>query len=152
MLNQVNLWVYTKCSTTRYLQQAYYYGIPLINICPAVNLCFGRSRLPKNIIEEYSLTDGIHPWGRKGVSFIGSILYSWWSRYDEIISEEVHERTAKYSAQYSRSNENSSDNKNDMKDDRSGDIRLPVPLYVDAPVGACTRCEAMTGDAGEYSI
>ena len=39
-----------------------------------------------------------------------------------------------------------------MKDDRSGDIRLPVPLYVDAPVGACTRCEAMTGDAGEYSI
>ena len=144
--------MYTKCSTTRYLQQAYYYGIPLINICPAVNLCFGRSRLPKNIIEEYSLTDGIHPWGKKGVSFIGSILYSWWSRYDEIISEEVHERTAKYSVQYSRGKENRNDIKNYTEDDRNGDFRLPVPLYANAPVGACTRCEAMTGDAGYYSI
>ena len=144
--------MYTKCSTTRYLQQAYYYGIPLINICPAVNLCFGRSRLPKNIIEEYSLTDGIHPWGKKGVSFIGSILYSWWSRYDEIISEEVHERTAKYSVQYSRGKENRNDNKNDTEDDRNGNFRLPVPLYANAPVGACTRCEAMTGDAGYYYI
>ena len=164
----MNLWVYTKCSTTRYLQQAYYYGIPLINICPAVNLCFGRSRLPKNIIEEYSLTDGIHPWGKKGVSFIGGIIYSWWSRYDEIISEEVHERTAKYFVQHSSSSSSSSNSRshnnrgksesvessenNNDNDNNNNDrvLMLPVPLYADAPVGACTRCEAMTGDSGYF--
>eukprot|EP00596_Hydrurales_sp_CCMP1899_P003781 CAMPEP_0119042780 /NCGR_PEP_ID=MMETSP1177-20130426/16151_1 /TAXON_ID=2985 /ORGANISM="Ochromonas sp, Strain CCMP1899" /LENGTH=459 /DNA_ID=CAMNT_0007009789 /DNA_START=278 /DNA_END=1657 /DNA_ORIENTATION=+ len=126
----VNLWVYSKCATTRYLQQAYYYGIPLINMCPAVNLCFGRNRgLPKYISDEYSLTDGIHPWGSKGVTFIGSILYAWFRRYDEVVSDEVHERTSRGIVAAGTT------------------YRLPAPLYVDKPIGVCTRCEAMTGDA-----
>lgn len=40
------------------------------------------------------MTDGIHPWGTKGVSFIGGILYSWWRRYEEILSELIGEETS----------------------------------------------------------
>ena len=34
-----------------------------------------RPMQPRYIIEEYSKTDGVHPWGPKGVGFIGGILY-----------------------------------------------------------------------------
>ena len=40
----VNLWVTTNCPVTRYLLHAFYYNIPVINICPAVTLCFGKAR------------------------------------------------------------------------------------------------------------
>lgn len=121
--------MFNHCPTTRYLQLAFYYGIPILNVCPAVNLCFGKGRLPKHISEEYSLTDGIHPWGPKGVSFLGGLLYSWWRRYDEIVSESLHEHTA-------------------LTGSAAAAVTvLPVPMYIDKPVGACTRCEAMTNDA-----
>jgi hypothetical protein len=69
----VNLWVFAHCPTPRYLQHSFYYNLPLLNLCPAVNLCFGK-RLPAWMSHEYSTTDGVHPWGSKGVLFIGSWL------------------------------------------------------------------------------
>jgi hypothetical protein len=60
---------------------------------------------------------------------IGSILYAWFRRYDEVVSDEVHERTSRGIVAAGTT------------------YRLPAPLYVDKPIGVCTRCEAMTGDA-----
>ena len=128
----VNLWVYFHCHTTRYLAQAFYYQIPIIQVCPAVNLCYGRHGtrgLPKWRFDEYSLTDGIHPWGKNGVNFLGNILYAWWRRYDELVSDELHDWSAKASA--------------------NGGMPyvLPPPLYADKPIGVCVRCDALAGDA-----
>ena len=128
----VNLWVYFHCHTTRYLAQAFYYQIPIIQVCPAVNLCYGRHGtrgLPKWRFDEYSLTDGIHPWGKNGVNFLGNILYAWWRRYDEVVSDELHDWSAKASE------------KGGMP------YVLPPPLYADKPIGVCVRCDALAGDA-----
>ena len=128
----VNLWVYFHCHTTRYLAQAFYYQIPIIQVCPAVNLCYGRHGtrgLPKWRFDEYSLTDGIHPWGKNGVNFLGNILYAWWRRYDELVSDELHDWSAKASE------------KGGMP------YVLPPPLYADKPIGVCVRCDALAGDA-----
>ena len=109
-----------------------------MNVCPAVALCFGKGRLPKHISDGYSLTDGIHPWGVKGVPFLGGLLYSWWKRYDEIVSDELHAYTAKtgltalqHRATFNETNTNS----------------LPAPMYANNAIGICTRCEAMTSDS-----
>ncbi len=76
----VNFWVEKGCPTARYLLHAQYYNVPLINLCPAVNLCYGRERMPSWRYKLYSTTDGVHPWGSKGVPFIGTILHAWWLR------------------------------------------------------------------------
>ena len=67
----VNLWGSAHCPTPRYLLHSFYYQIPLISVCPAVNLCYGKHHLPKYIYELYSKTDGVHPWGANGVKFLG---------------------------------------------------------------------------------
>ena len=76
----VNFWVEKGCPTARYLLHAQYYNIPLINLCPAVNLCYGRDHMPSWRHKLYSTTDGVHPWGSQGVPFIGTILHAWWLR------------------------------------------------------------------------
>jgi hypothetical protein len=58
----VNLWVTEHCPVTRYLLHSYYYQLPLINVCPAVDLCYGKKHMPPHIYEQYSRTDGVHPW------------------------------------------------------------------------------------------
>ena len=70
----VNLWVKEDCPVTRYSLHSFYYQLPLINICPAVDLCFGKKHLPAKIADQYSKTDGVHPWGPMGVKFIGEIF------------------------------------------------------------------------------
>jgi hypothetical protein len=67
----VNLWGSASCPVPRYLLHSFYYQIPLIAVCPAVNLCYGKHHLPKFIFEQYSKTDGVHPWGSNGVKFLG---------------------------------------------------------------------------------
>jgi hypothetical protein len=124
----VNLWVAPSCPTVRYLTHSFYYHLPLINLCPAANLCYGR-RLPKYITEEYSLTDGVHPWGVNGVPFIGKVLFAWWARYEDILIKE--ELTAIMDPQPA-----DSPKKTYLK-----------PLYYDKPIGACTRCDALVDDA-----
>ena len=117
-----------------------------MNVCPAVALCFGKGRLPKHISDEYSLTDGIHPWGSRGVSFLGALLYSWWRRYEEIVSDELHTYTAKTGlaamqlkeANFNQTNTNSNEINTNF---------LPVAMYPDKAIGICTRCEAMTSDS-----
>ena len=49
----VDLWTGGKalCDPPRYLLHSYYYRIPLVNVCPAVTVCFGRGHLPKAIYE-----------------------------------------------------------------------------------------------------
>eukprot|EP01038_Epipyxis_sp_PR26KG_P011763 gene11763-15740_t len=121
----VNLWVHTNCPPTRYLTHSFYYQIPIINICPAANLCFGRGRLPKYVSDQYSLTDGVHPWGVKGVKFISDIIFAWWKRLNQLVFE---------------------------LQDVNGHIDhkpnpLPSPMYKDSPIGTCTRCEALADDA-----
>jgi hypothetical protein len=64
----VNLWVAAGCPTTKYLAHGQYYNIPVLNLCPAVDLCYGKGRLPKWRWQEYSKDDGVHPWGPRGVS------------------------------------------------------------------------------------
>lgn len=132
----VNLWVAPNCPTTRYLIHSFYYHIPLINLCPAANLCFGR-RLPRYIQEQFSLTDGVHPWGVDGVPFIGRILFAWWNRYEDIITQEdlvpiMQQKTALENY----------DNKNIVLSDA-----FITPLFFDKPIGVCTRCDALVDDA-----
>lgn len=123
----VNLWVHNNCPTSRYLAHAYYYQLPLINICPAVNLCYGKKRMPSWKYEEYSKTDGVHPWGSKGVMFIGNILYGWWKRYDNIMANENLSILDIDSSSYTST--------------------LPPPLYKANAIGKCTRCDALVADA-----
>jgi hypothetical protein len=127
----INLWVDThgKCPTTRYLVHGQYYNLPVLNICPAVDLCFGRNRLPRYVYEQYSTSDGVHPWGKQGVPFIGDILYAWWQRTIEII------RPADENMQLSVNVQSF-----------TKPTALPPPLYGNH-VGQCTRCDALTDDA-----
>jgi len=131
----VNLWVHIHCPVPRYLAHSQYYQVPLINVCPAVNLCFGRERLPRYVFEQYSKTDGVHPWGPQGVPFLGRILYAWWQRFNDTVSEQ--DEIAAAHASYLTSSE------------RHAQMAyvLPKPLYVDKPIGACTRCDALAADA-----
>lgn len=135
----VNLWVHMRCPVPRYLAHSKYYQMPLINLCPAVNLCFGRERMPRHITDLYSKTDGVHPWGKDGVPFIGRVLYAWWQRFNDTVAEQEEIRVAhpKYLSSLKSSGKGSS----------SGAWDLPIPLYVDKPIGACTRCDALAADA-----
>ena len=63
-----NLWVTADCPVPRYLLHSFYYEIPLLNICPAVDLCYGKKHMPQYISDQYSKTDGVHPWGPNGTS------------------------------------------------------------------------------------
>lgn len=49
----VDLWTGGKalCDPPRYLLHSYYYQIPLLNVCPAVTVCFGRGHMPKSVYE-----------------------------------------------------------------------------------------------------
>lgn len=127
----VNLWVHQICPTPRYLLHSFYYNIPMINICPAANLCYGK-RLPRHITEQYSTTDGVHPWGSKGVWFIGQIMNAWWMRYFNLLSTE-----------------DAITSSIDMSDhlQSSSNWTLPSPLFHVNAVGTCTRCDALVDDA-----
>lgn len=128
----VNLWVHIRCPVPRYLVMSQYYQVPLINICPAVNLCYGRERLPRYISDQYSRTDGVHPWGTQGVAFLGNILYAWWQRFNDTVSEEEVSRS--HSAL--------------LKGQHAAfAYSLPEPLYAENPIGRCTRCDALASDA-----
>lgn len=126
----VNLWVASNCPPPRYFAHATYYQIPLINVCSAVNLCFGK-RLPKSISDQYSRTDGVHPWGSRGVSFLGQILYAWWQKMQDLVSEDIATDAMYY--------------KTSLEHARS----LPPPLFHQNPIGSCTKCEALVGDAND---
>ena len=138
----INLWVAAECPTPRYLVHSFYYVIPLFNICPAAKLCYGK-RLPKFISEEYSTTDGVHPWGTNGVPFIGNILYAWWSRYQDII---VQDQSLDSSLLISPKRHSQSSLANPAPSKRSGDHLKPA-LFNDNPIGLCTRCDALVDDA-----
>ena len=138
----VNLWVSAECPVPRYLLHSYYYQVPLINICPAVDLCYGKKHLPAYITDQYSKTDGVHPWGPIGVKFIGDILYSWWKRSEQIITSDTSlDTNGNYVTQAHNFNFNFSNTNSDIP------TILPPPLYVNNPIGLCTRCEALADDA-----
>ena len=84
----VDLWVRKDCGTPRYILHSYYYSIPIIDVCPGVILCYGRHH-PREVYELYSTTDGVHPWGKEGVPFLGEVLYSWYKQMNNILSNDV---------------------------------------------------------------
>lgn len=153
----VNMWVHKHCPTPRYLLHSFYYQIPHINVCQAVNNCYGKDHLPKEVWELYSKTDGVHPWGSQGVKFLGDILYAWWTRLDKVVSYDV---TMNLNGKYEQ-HEHSYDSlfKQQQQQQLAGGSShaaaeattlasmLPPPLYVSNPIGLCTRCEALAGDA-----
>lgn len=145
----VNLWVHQHCPITRYLEHAYYYDIPIISVCPAVNLCYGKKRLPSYISDEYSRTDGVHPWGVKGVPFLGNIMYAWWKRYNTVITDEL--LVAIHGNSYNNSNSSDksshSSSKSTKSSIRNSKHNIPEPLYQMQPIGKCTRCDALVDDA-----
>lgn len=151
----VNLWVSSNCGTTRYLLHGYYYNIPIIAVCPAVNLCFGHKRLPKSISDQYSRTDGVHPWGPKGVKFIGDLMYAWWRRLKLLLveyydSNRAHAETQPTFEAVDHSKLPSLDVvmvRNQKPLVVLKQTTLPPPLYATNPVGLCTRCEALADDA-----
>jgi hypothetical protein len=129
-----NFWVAQYCPSPRYLLHASFYELPLINICPAVNVCYGKAHLPAHIYHKYSTTDGVHPWGVEGVPFIGNILFAWWMRYENLFKVPPEEAsTFELGSSHQVTN---------------AQFQLPeMRLYADNPLGACTRCDALVDDA-----
>lgn len=138
----VNFWVERACPTSRYLVHAQYYNLPLINMCPAVALCYGRDHLPKWRYSLYSTTDGVHPWGTSGVPFIGEVLHAWWKRLVSTASSEEATISSLTHSDTSTSSSNSNSGGASSTRIRS----LPAPLYGNH-VGSCTRCDALADDA-----
>jgi hypothetical protein len=135
----VNFWVAQYCPPPRYMLHAWYYDIPLINLCSAVNVCYGKAHMPPHIYHKYSTTDGVHPWGTEGVPFIGNVLYAWWVRYENLFSgpEEQAVGDALLSSEHDA-----------HKQYGLQKWKLPEErLYADKPLGACTRCDALVDDA-----
>ena len=131
----VNLWVQKDCPVTRYLHHAHYYAVPVLDLCPAVDLCFGRSHLPRWRTDLYSTTDGVHPWGVRGVNFIGSVLMAWWDRTAKLYAVDALETVANGTG----------------KLDFDALAPLPAaPLYRAQSIGACTRCDALVEDAPSF--
>eukprot|EP01041_Mallomonas_annulata_P011738 gene11738-24618_t len=58
----------------KYLQHAMYYGLPLLDLCPYIHHCFGRTPSTHHMYSH----DGIHPTGPKGGLFLGALLIQWW--------------------------------------------------------------------------
>ena len=147
----VNLWVSQHCPVTRYLLHGFYYQLPIINVCPAVNLCYGKYHLPKEVSDLYSLTDGVHPWGKMGVKFLGDLLYSWWKRTVKLLVEDSSMDTNGQTITFTHSFDKWLDQANsfDTKTTSTGMnfAHLPPPLYDTNPIGLCTRCDALTDDA-----
>lgn len=135
----VNFWVERACPTARYLVHAQYYNIPLINMCPAVALCYGRDHLPKWRYSLYSTTDGVHPWGTRGVPFIGEVLHAWWLRVVAIASSEGATIGASAAPAAVATPNNNNNNSSRL-------AFIPPPLYGNN-VGSCTRCDALADDA-----
>lgn len=138
----VNLWVHASCPVTKYLIHSFYYQIPVLNVCPAVNLCYGKDHLPRQIWEQYSRTDGVHPWGVKGVPFLGELLYAWWKRLENMITNDVILDTDGRMHQNPVGFDHLLDS---PAADQSWKI-LPPPLYSNS-IGLCTRCVALSDDA-----
>lgn len=147
----VNLWITSSCTTPRYLIHSYYYQLPIMNLCPAVNLCYGRKHLPKHIYLQYSKSDGIHPWGDKGVKFIGNLLYAWWIRSIEIFTHDQFFHTDGKQASHVHHFDQlflpNHHNNQQHQDKAQLVFTLPPPLYKDHPVGICTRCETLADDS-----
>lgn len=150
----VNLWVRQHCPTPRYLLHSFYYQIPLIHICPAVNLCYGKGQLPKHISDLYSTTDGVHPWGKHGVRFLGDLLFAWWKKLENLLIQDF---TMDYEGklvshthsfdQYLTDQAATNNNNSLIINEESLAKALPPPLYTANPIGLCTRCEALADDA-----
>jgi hypothetical protein len=155
----VNLWVTADCPITRYLHHAFYYNIPILNLCPAVNLCYGRKHLPKWRSDLYSVTDGVHPWGQHGVSFIGKIIFSWWTRTEKMLFADVKETIQDSLYQSSRNQMNIFINSQNEKLLDTDPIPLyftkhatfpSKPFYREKAIGLCTRCDALVNDAHSF--
>jgi hypothetical protein len=167
----VNLWIEKDCPVPRYLLHSYYYSVPLINVCPAVTLCFGYKVLPKQISDQYSKTgdslmmidfycspclssysfvDGVHPWGPKGVLFLGELLYAWWRRLEKLLTQDT---TMDFDGSYTTHTRSfdqfllpPSSSDSNISSSLSVKDLLP-PIYTNNPIGLCTRCDALTDDA-----
>ena len=154
----VNLWVAPVCPTTKYLIHGLYYNLPVLNICPAIDLCYGKSHLPKWRWEEYSKDDGVHPWGKSGVLFLGEILYAWWVRMQTLLMPSQDASTniiIPFSSQFNPKNPEKDqpkissgfdDNRRRATAADSKWTSLPPPLY-GKHIGRCTRCDALADDA-----
>lgn len=140
----VNLWVTKHCPQPRYMLHAHYYQLPLLNLCPAVDLCFGKAHLPKAVSDLYSKTDGVHPWGPKGVKFLGDMLFAWWKRLERITTQDVQMDTAGKTIVHKHSFDHILQQRAVHNDKAAV---LPPPLYVNNPIGLCTRCDALADDA-----
>lgn len=137
-----NLWVAPQCPPPRYLLHSFHYSIPVLNVCPAVNLCYGKGHMPKHVWELYSKTDGVHPWGEKGVEFLGKLMFAWWNKLISLITEDlsmdtdgkVHKTTKGFDHLLAN-------------DATSKAYQLPPPVYATNPIGVCTKCMALADDA-----
>ena len=154
----VNLWVYNFCGPARYLLHSFYYQIPIIDVCSAVVLCYGKAHHPKEIYELYSKTDGVHPWGTQGVKFLGEILYAWWKKFESIVSFDTSMNLDGKRITLSHSFDNllqpvsisgsgSSSSGKASQQIGYGPTVLPPPLYTSNAIGLCTRCDALADDA-----
>lgn len=135
-----NLWVHSSCPPPRYLLHSFHYSLPVLNVCPAVNLCYGKGHMPKNIWEQYSKTDGVHPWGEKGVEFLGKLLFAWWKKMIGLITEDIYMDT---DGKIHRT-EKSFDH---LLGNSESKYILPPPVYATNPIGVCTKCMALADDA-----
>lgn len=151
----VDLWVRNLCGQPRYLLHSFYYQVPIIDVCPGVVLCYGKGHHPKEVYELYSLTDGVHPWGKRGVPFLGEILYAWWRKMESVVTLDTSLDFDGKQISHSHSFDHLLD-KGDVNSKYNSELKkrideaqsiLPPPLYPSNPIGLCTRCEALADDA-----
>jgi hypothetical protein len=120
----------------------------------------------------YSETDGVHPWGKRGVPFIGEMLHAWWLRMvdtttsssDASISttslpsytniddnRAVARRSLQQQQQGGEETETATATAKRARASNHGTVKarlaaLPPALYENS-VGVCTRCDALADDA-----
>ena len=108
------------------------------------------------------MTDGIHPWGSKGVLFLGGLLYAWWTKLDRTAHQdttlEFDGKLTVHAHSYDHLASSSSSSSEQLQQQQQNNQsthellvkQLPPPLYVADPIGLCTRCDALAGNSWLY--
>ena len=81
-----------------------------------------------------------------GVKFVSDLLYAWWKKLDQAVNLDTSMDTSGVLITHHHSFSFSSSSLSNGSASLVANA-LPPPLYVNNPIGLCTRCEALADDA-----